>query len=73
MATILTFRPGTPERDVGDSAARETASAEVIVFPGVRYERCEDAGGAISVERPKSSKTKPKSSAAHRDVLELVE
>jgi hypothetical protein len=66
MATILTFRPTAPERD--DSAARAKASAEVIVFPGVRYERWEEAGEAAP---PQSSRTK--SPDVRRDVLELVE
>lgn len=66
MATILTFRPAALERD--DSTAHAKASAEVIVFPGVRYERWDDADGA---ERTKSSKSKR--TQAHRDVLELVE
>lgn len=62
MAQILSFR--TPEFRA-DSAAgrREGFSAEVILFPGVRYERwSEQDATAASAERGNT-----------RDVLELAE
>ena len=60
MAQILSFR--TPElRGTGTAGRREGSSAEVILFPGVRYERWADRDA-------------PPSSDAHsvtRDVIEL--
>jgi hypothetical protein len=64
MAQILSFR--SPEfRTSEGTAPREGESAEVILFPGIRYERWSDAGAtstATSAER-----------RANRDVLELAE
>jgi hypothetical protein len=62
MAQILSFR--TPEFRSNDVAERrDGASAEVILFPGVRYERWRDEGAAAGgTERRRD-----------RDVLELAE
>lgn len=48
MATILDFRPATGKRASGACANEALAggegiSAELIFFPGVRYERAEPA------------------------------
>lgn len=40
MATIYRIAPPTAPRRSGTSAS--TGSAEIILFPGVRYERWED-------------------------------
>lgn len=68
MAKILTFRPGEQRRDESGLACGG-ASAEVIVFPGVRYERWEDAEEAQSQLQP----VKKRSRSRQRDVLELAE
>lgn len=62
MAQILSFR--TPEFRAGDATGRRAgSSAEVILFPGVRYERWgEPVTTTSSSERGKT-----------RDVLELAE
>jgi hypothetical protein len=63
MAQILSFR--TPEFRSSDAGGRRPGiSAEVILFPGVRYERWgdHDAAAAASADRD-----------ASRDVLELAE
>jgi hypothetical protein len=62
MAQILSFR--TPEFRSSDAGARRAGiSAEVILFPGVRYERWGDHdAAATSADRD-----------ASRDVLELAE
>ena len=68
MAQILTFRSGEMRRD--ESAVEPArATAEVIVFPGVRYERWDEGS-----EQPEheSSARKP-TRDRHRDVLELAE
>ncbi|HEY7669410.1 MAG TPA: hypothetical protein VH852_02125 [Hyphomicrobium sp.] len=67
MAKILTFRPG--RRD-GSALASQSAKAEVIVFPGVRYERWDDAREAEARPAPASGK---RSLDRRRDVLELAE
>ena len=62
MAQILSFR--TPEFRSGTVTSRhEEHSAEVILFPGVRYERWAE-GNAASGRDERSS---------HRDVIELAD
>lgn len=64
MAQILSFR--TPEFRAGDNtAAIAGGSAEVIIFPGVRYERWEEAHAVTSVPADER--------LTRRDVLELAE
>lgn len=68
MADILDFRPP------GTRSARRTigASAEIVIFPGVRYERWDDApsGGATDRTRDKD-KPKGKGRRIKRDTLDL--
>ncbi len=68
MAKILTFRPEEVRRDES-GAMTVGASAEVIVFPGVRYERWDEVEEAQS----QLQSTKTRSRGRHRDVLELAE
>jgi hypothetical protein len=72
MAKILTFRCTEPRREEAASSVCDGngASAEVIVFPGVRYEHWDEPGGS---ELPSSSTTKKQARAQRRDVLELAE
>jgi len=64
MAQILSFR--TPEyRSSEGSAPRAGVPAEVIIFPGVRYERW-DAAHAVQLTGGEERRTS-------RDVLELAE
>jgi len=54
MATIFNFRPAhTPSRHADE--ARQDAACEVILFPGVRYERW-DVTPAPQVEKPRTAK-----------------
>jgi hypothetical protein len=61
MATILEFgslpRPTTPSAFAATGAS---ASAEIVLFPGVRYER-----------EPEKAESKPKRGKHRRDTLEL--
>jgi hypothetical protein len=66
MAKILTFRPAGTRRDEGGFTSAD-ASAEVIVFPGIRYERWGDAEGAPASPAKKQSRDR------QRDILELAE
>ena len=53
MADILDFRPAD---DKTGRRARHTAQAsgcEIVIFPGVRYERWEDDGGNNPTPQPK--------------------
>jgi hypothetical protein len=55
MATILEFRSDTDRVPV-KASRRRRRSAEIVIFPGVRYERHEDpprakAGGGRRIER----------------------
>jgi hypothetical protein len=68
MAKILAFRPGEMRREASGLACGG-ASAEVIVFPGVRYERWDAAEGAHS----ELASAKKRGSGRQRDVLELAE
>ena len=62
MATILEFRASPRIGGLAMIATREArASAEIVFFPGVRYERVEE-------ELPPA---KPKKSKRRRDQLEL--
>ena len=63
MAQILSFR--TPEFRASDAGVRRAGiSAEVILFPGVRYERWgDDEASTANADR----------GAGRRDVLELAE
>jgi len=70
MAKILAFRPEEQRRHESACAAREHGSAEVIVFPGVRYERWNEAGDA---EPMRQAATKKRRLDQRRDVLELAE
>jgi hypothetical protein len=68
MAKILTFHPGELRRDES-GVPGAGATAEVIVFPGVRYERWDEAS-----EQPRhESSAKKQARDRHRDVLELAE
>jgi hypothetical protein len=68
MAKILTFPTDEIRRDV--SALASGGSAEVIVFPGVRYERWNELADAQSRLQAASKK---RSQDRQRDVLELAE
>jgi hypothetical protein len=65
MAKILTFRAGRRDES---GLASEGATAEVIVFPGVRYERWDDARQEQLGHQPAAKKR-----SRQRDVLELAE
>jgi hypothetical protein len=66
MAKILNFRSADLRRPESMSVACGSASAEVIVFPGVRYERWDQQSETQARE---ASTTKRR----RRDVLELAE
>ena len=68
MATILTFRRLELRRPSGDTAG--AVSCEVIIFPGIRYERWSDARGE-DAQIPSVANVPP--TRQRRDVLELAE
>jgi hypothetical protein len=72
MAKILTFRCTEPRREETGSFACDGngTSAEVIVFPGVRYEHWDEPGDG---EPRSASATRKRAPAQRRDVLELAE
>lgn len=61
MATILQFR-ASDEEATSRSRRRKGRSAEIVIFPGVRYERWRDT--------EPQRETKP---GTPRDVLKLVD
>jgi hypothetical protein len=65
MAKILAFRTGESRHDRGEG--REARGGEVILFPGVRYERWRDEA---SDDRDAS---KRRDTRRERDILELAE
>jgi hypothetical protein len=68
MAKILNFR--TAEFRTGeDTSRREGDSAEVILFPGIRYERWSEAG----VGAPTAAAATKDACRTSHDVLELAE
>jgi hypothetical protein len=62
MATILEFRSEAQQPSV-KAGRRRRRSAEIVIFPGVRYERTTDA--------PPSARAS--ASGVERDMLILVE
>lgn len=68
MAKILNFR--SAEFRTGEGASRrEGDSAEVILFPGIRYERWSEAGVGV----PTAVAATKDACRTSRDVLELAE
>ena len=69
MATILTFRKLELRRhESGDTAG--AVSCEVIIFPGIRYERW---GEVRDEDQQAASVAQARSTRQQRDVLELAE
>ena len=67
MATIYSFRPAGPA--VRDETIRaQSAPCEIILFPGVRYERWEDT----APPQPKKAEA-PKKSRAKKRELEMAD
>lgn len=62
MATILEFR-ALSEDGVARSRRRKGRTAEIVIFPGVRYERWRDQEPASEINKPRTP----------RDVLKLVD
>jgi hypothetical protein len=67
MATILVFKAEERAPDGGASlrTRRHPQAAEIIIFPGVRYER--------TVGPEASTRAARQADATHRDRLELIE
>jgi hypothetical protein len=61
MATILEFRDRSTRTDVTSGKTVRGGPAEVVIFPGVRYERYEE---------PRPARTKSRRSRQH-DRIEL--
>lgn len=61
MATIFEF-PETAQRSSGEPSVLSGGSAEIVIFPGVRYERAEDNEEHRRLQR---------CHARQRDLLEL--
>ena len=67
MAQILSFR--IRRVPIGEGTSRRAGdSAEVILFPGIRYERWNETGA-----RRRRQQRQRRSSRTSRDVLELAE
>jgi len=69
MAKILEFHCRETESEGAQKSGREGAPAEVIVFPGVRYERWEQPDGEDAESGAENERTR----AQERDRLELAE
>lgn len=67
MATILPFPDFVSQSIRSGAASRRRASAEIIIFPGIRVEYWDDA--AAKSKAQKSARKRRK----HRDVLELMD
>ena len=63
MATILEFRTSGEEGASPRSRRRRGRTAEIVIFPGVRYERWREPEPAGEASMPR----------APRDVLKLVD
>jgi hypothetical protein len=70
MAKILAFRSMELKRDEGSGHPRQRLSGQVILFPGVRYERWT----VQDRQRARDEATSPNNNTdCRRDVLELAE
>ncbi len=69
MAKILEFHCRENEGEGAPTAGHEGVSAEVIVFPGVRYERCGEPDG----EDAEPGADDKRVEASERDRLELAD
>ena len=50
MATILKFRlSNRPQESSSSEQTHRQLAAEIVIFPGVRYERWKDEDGSIEV------------------------
>lgn len=58
MATILEFKSAPKPTDVSAIAAYGAASAEIVFFPGIRYERHTGEAGA-EPSKPKRGPEEP--------------
>lgn len=63
MASIIEFRARTPLEERLAASGSRRASAEVVLFPGVRYERA-DPGG----EEPTPSRNRRSRQRDHLDL-----
>ena len=70
MAKILAFRSMELRRDGGSGDPHMHTSGQVILFPGVRYERWSEHDRQRARE---AATTKKHDTARLRDVLELAE
>lgn len=61
MADILEFRVKQATKSTTTATTTRAASAEIVIFPGIRYERWESAAPA------------PSALMVERDTLRLVE
>ena len=66
MATILNFKP-TEAASRGEPAAAAIRTCEIIIFPGIRYERWDET----SPSAPQPVETRKKARAKKRDCLVL--
>ena len=62
MATIVNFKPADPSLQ-RDGVRAQNIACEIILFPGVRYERWDDAAEAsaktsIAPKKPRAKKRK---------------
>ena len=65
MADILDFRPTEGKPGRRERGAARAATCEIVIFPGVRYERWETA----AKEKPKAASRK----RVKRDTLEIMD
>ena len=70
MAKILAFRSMELKREGGSGQPRKRLSGQVILFPGVRYERWSEQDRQRARE---DATPKKRDNARQRDVLELAE
>ncbi len=69
MAKILEFHCREEQDECAPLAGHEGVSAEVIVFPGVRYERREQPDGEDAEPGAENERARP----SDRDRLDLVD
>lgn len=79
MATILAFKPASPDRSAAPAQAAASCpastKAELIFFPGVRYERVDTSGEIQSHPAPQRERKNSRRTRQPRshDLIDLMD
>ena len=75
MATILAFKPASADRSAPSNEQATSSKAELIFFPGVRYERADLGATRAPQAAPQQSRNGSRRTRNHRphDLIDLMD